>query len=299
MKTFTFFALSLIFCMSCNNTMKLSNNSSTPEEKWAIIQDYMAPFATVSNERPMPDILSEQEVLIKAVEYAARIGALDSSYYVYKDNPELLNARIETPILLFFPDGTPVSYFLTVVDDIGETLMDAFVRPGIDVDYDLFETSRSGMISNKPDYLSGHYITKREAVDLIQSQFPDSIVSDPIAVRNLFLEGNPHSNNSIFWYFTVTSNDRSIETTFEEYIIDSIIMGFKMILGGVSGRSAISTGNGGSPYLGYARMAKLDTPLHILDKMDSARALGSVLHQDYLNVNNPENPTKYTPFLLQ
>jgi hypothetical protein len=294
--TFTLFTFIVLFYMSCNAMSKLSSSNSTPEETWALLQDRMALGAGASNERPMPGILSEREVLLKAVDYAAQIGALDPSYYAYQENPALLTAKIETPILLHFPDGTPVSYYLTAVTDNGESLMGVFVRPGVDIKYEVFETGRGSSIPDGPDYLSGHLITKQEVIELIKSQFPDSVIDGPIAVSNLFLEGQPHSNNAIFWYFTVSGDNRSVETSAEEYIIDSAIRGWRTISGGVSNRSAISAGQGGSWVLGGARMAKLETPLRILEKTEeaNARTVGGISSPAPYN-----EPVQFTPVPLR
>jgi CDP-diacylglycerol pyrophosphatase len=74
---------------------------STPEEKWEIIQEYcMASDASASTESPLPNVLSEQEVLLKAADFAIAEGVLDPSYYAYQTNPALMDAKIETPILM-------------------------------------------------------------------------------------------------------------------------------------------------------------------------------------------------------
>jgi hypothetical protein len=69
-------------------------------------------------------------------------------------------------------------------------------------------------------------MTKREAIRLMKSQFPDKQISDPIAVTGLHLEDSPHSDNHEFWYFTVVDNNngRSVTETPEEYIIVSEIV---------------------------------------------------------------------------
>jgi hypothetical protein len=318
MKNCIFFAVTVITFLSCathpktfdiNSSadlsygaqQKLFSISCTPEEKWEIMRDYMAPGADASNERPMPDILSEQEVLLKAAEYAYTIGALHPSYYLYKDNPELLTAKVETPILehnfTSWDNGDGAMYLLTVVDKDGESLMGAYVRPVADADNDSFELTRFVRWDKNPED-STHIMSKREAKALINSQFPGKTVSEPIAVR-MNLEGRPYSHLSTFWYFTAAENNqRSVAGgEKEEFIIDASIQGYKMISGGVSNRSAISasaTGRG-SPHLDGARMAKLETPVHLLDRLQaartSARSLASVAAE-------PVPPARFTPVPL-
>ena len=71
LNTFALFTFIVLFYMSCNAMTKLSSSNSTTEETWALLKDRMALGAGASNERPMPGILSEREVLLKAVDYAA------------------------------------------------------------------------------------------------------------------------------------------------------------------------------------------------------------------------------------
>jgi hypothetical protein len=109
-----------------------SGRNNTPNEKWEIIQNYMVPGAPVSSERPLPNVLSEQEVLLKAMDFAIEEGALDTSYYAYQNYPALLNAKIETPILVTNArSGEPDSYLLTAVDADGLLLADVGVNSAL------------------------------------------------------------------------------------------------------------------------------------------------------------------------
>jgi hypothetical protein len=299
MKRFVFFALSALVCISCGLKAKVSDSNSAPEQKWEAMQDYLAPGTTVSSERPMPDILSEQEVLLKAADYAYKIGALDSSYYAYERNPKLLSAKIAAPILVHdftgYPGGDGASYLLGAVDDSGVNLMSVYVRPNIDASDDSFKLTSGISPENEPDSLSTHYMTKTEAVNLIHSQFPDKQVSEPMAI-NITLADDPYSSTVIFWYFTTNDNQRGASGGSEEYIIDSYIRGYKNSIGGVSNRSAISTGNGGSPHLDGARMAKLNTPLRLFEKLEAVRSAGRSL----ISITaEPMEPIKYTPVPLR
>ncbi|MDR2052501.1 MAG: hypothetical protein LBP80_03725 [Treponema sp.] len=291
------FLLSAIIFISCGNFIKPVDTAVTREEKLAAVESIMASGAAASDIRPRAGLLSEQEVLLKAADYLYSIGGLDPSFYAYEEEPRLLTAKIETPVLFYFPDGTPASYYLMAVDEKGECLMGSMVHPETNVDLNSFETVRDGIIPNKPDYLSSHFITKREAAELIKTQFPGNVVSEPIAVRGLFLEGHPHSNSEIFWYFTVGGSERGAEAVSEEYIIDADIMGYSTIAGGVSNRSAISAGRGGSPLLDWERMAKLNTPLNLFEKIEASNA--RALAGDNTAVPYQRTELKYTPVPLR
>jgi hypothetical protein len=68
MKKLIFCAFIVILFGSCGQKT-IVYEKSTPREKWRIIQDYyMAPGASASNERPLPNVLSEQEVLLTSPE---------------------------------------------------------------------------------------------------------------------------------------------------------------------------------------------------------------------------------------
>jgi hypothetical protein len=299
MKRFVLFFITLVMVYtSC--TVGTINTAGTKEEQaagtWGIIQQNMTPEANASNDRLFSDVLSEQEVLLKAVDYAHKIGALDPTYHVYQEIPALLTAKIETPLLLYnVSTGTTNAYLLTAVDTDGTTLINVYVRSAADADIDSFEILRIKGLVNMPEY-STHYITKSEAIRLIKSQFPDKQVSEPIAVTGLHLENSRYSqSHGLFWYFTVGDDSRSNNGTPEEYIIDSRIIGWKTITGGLSDRTAISTGDGGSPHLNWSRMARLDTPLHIFEHVEEARSIGGSMKF----MANPIENIAYTPIPLK
>jgi hypothetical protein len=153
--------------------------------------------------------------------------------------------------------------------------MDAYVRPVVDAGDDTFEISRSVRWGEIPAEQTRHYMSKREVVTLIEEQFSDKEYTEPIAVQ-INLENKPYSNSCVFWYFEISDqNARSLIA--DEYIIDSFIAGYNTITGGVSNRSAINTGDGGSFYLDGSRMAKLAEPIRLLDKLEHARSAGRSL----------------------
>jgi hypothetical protein len=287
----------VMILMSCNagsiNTSKTQEEKTT--ETWEAIEKNLASGAEVSRERPFPQVLSEQEILLKAFEYAHKIGALHPSYSIYQENPALLTAKIETPVLIYhIPTGSTNTYSLIAVDNDGTTLIDSYVRSSVDADIDSFEVVRITGIVNVPKY-SVHHITKREAMSLMKSQFPDKQISEPIAIAGIYLEDSRYSNNQEFWYFTVGDNNRGAAEDAEEYIIDSEIGGWKTIAGGMANRAAISSGDGGSPYFNGNRMARLETPLRIHERIEAARSAGGATS---FTANSVEN-VQYTPIPLR
>ncbi|MDR2536162.1 MAG: hypothetical protein LBD29_09055, partial [Treponema sp.] len=135
----------VMILMSCNTGS--INTSKTQEEKitetWEAIEKNLASGAEVSRERPFPQVLSEQEVLLKALEYARKIGALHPSYSIYQENPALLTAKIETPVLIYRVfTGETRAYLLTAVDNDGTALMNIYVNSLVDDDINSFEYLR-------------------------------------------------------------------------------------------------------------------------------------------------------------
>jgi hypothetical protein len=285
--------IALVFA-SCGQKERAFENR-TPEEKWEIMQEYyMVPGTPVSTERPLSNVLSEQEVLLKAADFAIAESVLDSSYYAYEKNPALMDAKIESPILVTdAASGVPDMYILNAVDDDGISLARISVSSNLD-DMSGVSFVRGRSIS-EASMASDHIITKREAVELIQSQFKNMILSEPVAVGDLRLGDDPHSHIALFWYFTVSENARSTEGAVEEYVIDADIAGYRSIPGGVSNRAAINLGRG-SPHLDGYRMAKLDKPLRLFDKLKTARAAGGA---SFAPASYPSESIGFTPVPLK
>jgi hypothetical protein len=292
MKKLIFCAFIVILIGSCEQKT-IVYEKNTPQEKWQIIRDdVMVPGAPVSDERPLPNVLSEQEVLLKAADFAVAEGVLDPAYSAYQDNPALWTARIETPILLTNAStGVPDMYILNAVDDDGITLASISVNSARDAGEGSFERGR--FISEAGSVPDVHDITKREAVDLIQSQFPDNTVSEPMAIGNLRLEGRRYSHTALFWYFTVSDTARNVAGVADEYILDIYIPSYHSIPGGVSNRAALD--RVGGELIGY-RMAKLDTPIRLFDKLEAARAAGGV---SFAPSSYPTESVGFTPVPLK
>jgi hypothetical protein len=142
-----------------------------------------------------------------------------------------------------------------------------------------------------------HFITKREAAELIQSQFPDSAVSEPMAITNLRLDDDPYSHMFFFWYFTVSDGERSVANAGDEYIIATDIPGYTSIPGGVSNRAAIDYAGGrGDFHLNGYRMAKLSKPLRLFEKLETARSAGGA---SFAPSSYPAESVGFTPVPLK
>jgi len=237
MNKLVFFAFIAIVFASCGGSEQQIKmwEKATPEEKWEVLQEgYMASGAGASEERLLPNVLSEREVLLKAADAAITEGVLDSSYYMYDEEPALMSAKIETPVLMTDADsGKPDMYLLTAVDESGIFLAEISVSSAVNTNDGEFQKGRA--FGNA----GVHYITKREAVELIHSQFSGRSISEPMAVNNLHLDSDPYSHMFLFWYFTVDEPVRSGPTVSDEYIIAMGIQGYASIPGGMTNRSAI------------------------------------------------------------
>jgi hypothetical protein len=291
----------IIFCVfiavafaSCGQKT-IMYEKNTPQEKWRIIQEYyMVPGAPVSNERLLPNVLSEKEILLKVQDVLSKEGAFDSSYHEYQKHPALLTAKIETPILVTNAEnGEPGWYLLIATDNTGVFLARMSFKSAVNVSDDEFVGISSFAFPNS----ANHFITKQEAAELIQSQFSDSTVSEPIAIENLRLDDDPSSHMFFFWYFTVNDNARNVADVEDEYIIAPFIPGYTAIPGGVFNRAAIDfAGRRGDFHLKGYRMAKLNKPLRLFDKLEAARAAGGA---SFAPASYPTESVGITPVPLK
>jgi hypothetical protein len=294
MKKLIFYACIALVFLSCGKKSTVLASGSTSTEKWEIIQDYIVSGAPVSNERPLSNVLSEQEILIKAANYALKEGLLDTTYHAYQRNPALLSAKIETPILVTDAEnGKPGWYLLTAVDADGVLLARMSFNSAVNTGDEEFAGLRGFALPG----ISQHFITKREAAELIRSQFPDDTVSEPVAIENLRLDDDPYSHMFFFWYFTVGDNAGNIASARDEYIIATIIPDYKSIPGGVTNRAAIGySGGRGDFHLNGHRLAKLNKPLRLFDKLETARTAGNA---SFAPSNHPAESIGITPLPLK
>ena len=242
-KNIFFVSFFLILCFSCKTNT--ATHKISKDEKLEILKKYLVAGATIEDQRPMIGILSEQEVLIKAAEYAINEGVLDPSYYIYDLDPGLRTAKIETPILIYNPDGSPCNYVLAAVDTTETFLLRVIVKSEENIGRDDFLVRILEPFPNRDNRASRHIITKREVKEFIERRFPGQNIDEPVAITGLPLEGSLYSKMAIFWYFKVANKGHNPLSTFDEYLIDSFVSG----------------GYSGSPFLGGARMVKLLSPL--------------------------------------
>jgi hypothetical protein len=294
MKNLVFYTCMALVFLSCREKSTVLESSGADTEKWEIIQDHIVSGAPVSNERPLPNILSEQEILLKATNYALKEGALDTSYHAYRNHPALLSAKIETPILVTDAgNGKPGWYLLIAVDSDGVLL----ARMSFNSDANASDEEFAGLQGFALPGIAQHFITKREAAELMRSQFPDSVVSEPMAIENLRLDDDPHSHMFFFWYFTVNDHALKIDGSGDEYIIATIIPDYKSIPGGAANRAAIGySGGRGDFHLNGYRLAKLNKPLRLFEKLETERTAGSA---SFAPSTYPAESVGITPLLLK
>jgi hypothetical protein len=267
----TIYALFIISCLflACNYEIEEAAADVVREKKWTEIKKYIREGENISDERPIPDVASEKEALIHAADVLLKSGYLNPDCYIFQDDPRLLTANIEKPLLayaLYGPGGKgKVWYYLTATADNGQLLIEYPVNPIAGVsDSELLRPggylggARYDPINN--DAASYHYITEREAAYLIETVFPGREYEGPVL---LYIQ--PKSMAPLygtdFWYFVLDDG--------EEYVIARFVTGlngWNNIEGGIANHEAISKpGNGGSGFLGGERMARISPKLRFFD----------------------------------
>ena len=84
MKKDVFFAIIIVLMVcSCNIEKLAFQQPQTQNLNISHIQPYMVEGAELSADRPSPDLLSEQEVMIRAAEYVVQQGYLDPAHPIY------------------------------------------------------------------------------------------------------------------------------------------------------------------------------------------------------------------------
>jgi hypothetical protein len=271
-----------ILVLSCQQPNRANNDIPSLAEMedadlWASIEDVLAPGAKVSDVRPASNILSEKEILIKAAKLAYQNGDLYLDSVFFEEQPKLLTARIEAPIFIYnflVPAELSIEYgiyMLSAVDENGECLRISKVFPHIDVENKRFELV-SGSNATFPEELATHYITKQEAIALIESQFPGQSYEGPIAVKMEF-EDDPWGNTIISWYFIVgDTSSRAVDASYAEYLIDADVSNYRSVAGRVTANPrAVDTESTARSWGGH-RMVKLETPVYFLEKLKSVQA---------------------------
>jgi hypothetical protein len=279
-----FIGMLLVTCRQFNqkeedNNISLSNMEDA--DLWAAIEDVLAPGVKVSDTRIKSDVLSEKEILIKAAKFAEERGFLQSDSLFFTSQPKLAAARIETPVFIHNFLGSAEdsyeygAYLIFAVDENGEYLANFLLKPHDNVETSGLDIALGVMsedILESNAEIALHFITKREAVELIESQFPGQPYEGPIAVKMEF-EGEVWGNTINSWYFTVgDSESRAVGGTYDEYLIDTSVYDYRNLTGGItSNRSAIDTESTAKSWGGH-RMVKLETPVYFLEKLKRAQA---------------------------
>ena len=262
------------------------------EEKLSHLQPYMVEDAELSAERPAPDLLSEQEVMIRAAQALAKRGYLDPANHIYQEVPQLAAAKVAKPIFTY--DGNLLSqgiiygtYEAYVVDDNGVVLASTTVQADQVLEDEWEALMGIGLLTRGSSH---HLITKNEAVATFCEAFPHQHVAEPIAVRIWDLEGVRYSNTYIFWYTTVTEAGRSAGESATEYLLCASVVSPPPGLNiSANPRSALSHG---APAWG-TRIARIDESLHLHEKLAAAKARAAAGEPE--PAIGPTPPVKITP----
>ena len=262
------------------------------EEKLSHIQPYMVEGAGLSAERPVPHLLSQQEVMIRAAQALAKRGYLDPANHIYQEVPQLAAAKVAKPIFTY--DGNLLSqgiiygtYEAYVVDDNGVVLASTTVQADQVLEDEWEALMGIGLLTRGSSH---HLITKNEAVATFCEAFPHQHVAEPIAVRIWELEGVKYSNSYIFWYTTVSEAGRSAGEAAAEYLLCASVVSPPPGLNiSANPRSALSHG---APAWG-TRIARIDEPLHLHEKLAQAKARAAAGEPE--PAVGPTPPVKITP----
>lgn len=277
-------------------TTNLPIKAKEPDaEKVKFIGENLAPGVELSEQKPFPGVLSEKDIMLKAADRVIQENALDPSYYLYEQVPELLYAKLEAPILVHdIYNGTANEYLLLAVNDNGKMLLEVSVNSVNSTSLENWEKYRSWVPSNRPPEYTYHRITKREAQNLFQNTFTGKHISEPVAISGIYLDGSSGPlQNTVFWYTTVRNNVNDAE--YEGYILGSRVIGWETISGGLSNLVALNTEDSCDLFLDWNRMAKLDTPLRILETIEAGRNTSGDIKFTPITTEN----VKYTPVPLR
>jgi hypothetical protein len=223
------------------------------EKIWEQIDGFVESDVGISDVRPLPNVLSEKEALVRGYSVLSKRGHFSPDNYMFSNAPILLTAKVERPLTIygFGNNGWAGIYFiLYAVAENGEVLIELSMSAEATLsDDELWSGGHSGYGHNE-GYLARHYITETELIELVESQFDRAPDERPIIVE-INLAGVEHSNLTPFWYFTVDG---------VEYIVSIMVFNWNSVIaaGGLGNHAAIS-GDNGDWTIGWHRMARLDT----------------------------------------
>ena len=227
----------------------------TVEKTWKQIEGYVESDVGISDERPLPEVLSEKEILVRAYSIMLKRGTFSPNNEQFINAPCLLSAKVARPMAIYFfcDDGYAyMGYKLYAVADNGEVLIlqDASAAAYLG-DGELLAGGQSSY-GHEEGWWAYHFITETELIELAESHFGRPPDERPILVQ-LSLAGHKYSYTTLFWYFTLDD---------EEYIVAVEVSNWNEVAasGGVSNHIAISLpGYNGHGVIGGERMARLDT----------------------------------------
>ena len=262
------------------------------------IESYMVEGAELSAERPAPDLLSEQEVMVRAAEYVAQQGYLDPAHPIYEEVPELATAKVAEPIFVYYGDelqqGKVNGYYrVYVADSTGKVLIETNVLAVEDLggrkEPDFSRGIRTSEIPSKK------MLSQNNVKQLFSEKFPVSQVSEPLAVI-LNMKDVAHPGTVISWYVAVSESGggRNAAENISEYLVNSAIFeepGTFVSTAGSGLRSALSSSTVSGGW--GTRIARIDKPLHLHEKLAIAKARAAAGEPD--PVVGPTPPVQITP----
>ena len=293
MKKDVFFAIIIVLMVcSCNIEKLAFQQPQNQNLNISHIQPYMVEGAQLSAERPAPHLLSEQEVMIRAAEYAVQQGYLDPAHPIYEEVPELATAKVAEPIFVCYENELQQGkvngfYNIYTTTANGTTKIEARVFaqeiiPG-GTDNPTFGITYNQFI------LSKYIITKKESKSIYQNLFPGKDVSNPMAI-SIKTSVTPFFVSA--WYVEVSDGSRSAGGSHEEYLLDMTVFDLPPQQSiSANPRSALSrsTVSGGWG----TRIARIDEPLHLHEKLAQAKARAAAGEPE--PAVGPTEPVKITP----
>ncbi|MBP3416437.1 MAG: hypothetical protein J6K76_03605 [Spirochaetaceae bacterium] len=293
MKKDVFFTIIIVLMVcSCNIEKLAFQQPQTQNLNISHIQPYMVEGAELSAERPAPHLLSQQEVMIRAAEYAVQQGYLDPAHPIYEEVPELATAKVAEPIFVCYENELQQGkvngfYNIYTTTANGTTKIEARVFaqeiiPG-GTDNPTFGITYNQFI------LSKYIITKKESKSIYQNLFPGKDVSNPMAI-SIKTSVTPFFVSA--WYVEVSDGSRSAGGSHEEYLLDMTVFDLppqQSISANPRAALSRSTVSGGWG----TRIARIDEPLHLHEKLAQAKARAAAGEPE--PAVGPTEPVKITP----
>ena len=297
MKGFIFIlSVSLLVYSGCHTERLAAKEEKIYNETVDLIKSYMVPGTELSAERPAPDLLSEQEVMIRAAQAMAREGYLDPAHRIYQEVPELATAKFAEPVFvynaIFLAQGLiHGAYRIYAVDENDVDIAHVLIIGEQNIPEGEDSILMRGLSVNET--YPRHFITKEEAVAAFQEAFPGCVIEEPIAVRMWNMEGVMHSNVYISWYTDVSDAGagRGASSSATGYLMNAVMVvdpnaGVSSNPRAALSRSTVSGGWG-------TRIARIDEPLHLHEKLAQAKARAAAGEPE--PAVGPTEPVKITP----